>query len=665
MKAGARLKQIAGNPHFWVNLAILAFLTLLHYIEQIGLDGVSPPSLHFGLTRHSVDRILFLVPIVYTCHAFGFVAGLVTVLVSLVIMLPRAIFLSPVPYDALLETLGVTLVGVLACLWLGVRERERDQYQRALDQLQNTHEQLQRYVRIARSDQKRLASLNALSAVLTRSFELKETLKRAIDLVMDMLELEVMLVFSLEEEARELVLLTYEGVSEEFAAEVGKVKVGEGFYGRVAETGEPIMVEDEAYDSKAASPAAKQMKIQAQLIVPLTVGERVVGVICVGNRRPRVFGEVEVDLLSAIGGQMGIAIENARLYEREHLATQRALASERRYREIFENANDAIWIHDLRGDIIATNKAMAKLTGYDVEELLKMNVRTFLSKESLDLAGRIRRKLFEGETAEQLYEQRLVRRDGTEAILQLTTNLITEDGKPKGFQHIARDVTAERRMQDNLRFYLGQIVKAQEEERKRIARELHDDTAQVLYAVSRQLDNFLRQDESLPDSFANFLLRLQLQINQGVEGMRRFSQDLRPPMIDELGLVPALRWLAGETEKQYQIKVEMGVLGSERRLTADAELLIFRIVQEALRNAGRHAQASRVQLTTEFSEGKTRVSVVDDGKGFKVPEQVGDLAHAGKLGLAGIEERVRLLGGDFTLKSEPGEGTAVEIEVPL
>ncbi|MFH0809738.1 MAG: PAS domain S-box protein [Pseudomonadota bacterium] len=663
MKAAPSLKQIARSPHFWVNLAILVFLTLLHYVEQIGIGGVTSPSLHFGLTRHSVDRVLFLVPIIYSCHALGFGAGLAVGFISLVIMLPRAIFLSPVPSDALLEVLGVMLVGVLASQWLRVRGRERDQYQRALDQLQSTHEQLQSYVRIARSEQKRLASLNALSAVLTRSFQLQETLKRAVDLVMDMLELEVMLVFSLQEDNQELVLLAHKGVSEEFAAEVGKVKVGDGFYGRVAQTAEPIAVEDGATED--VNPAVKQMKIRAQLIVPLAVGERVVGVLSAGNRRPREFGEVEVDLLSAVGGQIGIAIENARLYERERLATQRALASERSQREIFENANDAIWMHDLRGDIIAANKAMARLSGYDVEDLLRMNVKALLSKESLDLAGSIRHKLFEGEVVEQPYEQRLVRRDGTDAILQLTTNLIAEDGKPKGFQHIARDVTSERRMQDNLRFYLGQIVKAQEDERKRIARELHDDTAQVLYAVSRQLDNFLRQNEGLPHSVVGFLLRLQLQVNQGVDSMRRFTQDLRPPMIDELGLLPTLRWLAGETEKQYQIKVELAVLGTERRLSPDAELLMFRIVQEALRNAGRHAQASSTRVTIEFGEGRAGISVVDDGKGFKVPDQVSDLAHSGKLGLVGIQERVRLLGGHFSLQSQVGKGTAIEVLVPL
>jgi len=663
VKAAARLKKVAGSPHFWVNLAILAFLTVLHYVEQIGTGGVTEPSLHFGLTRHSVDRVLFLVPIVYSCHALGFGAGLAAGFISLAIMLPRAIFLSPVPNDALLEVLAVMLVGLLACLWLGVRGRERDRYQRALDQLQNTHDQLQVYVRIARSEQKRLASLNALSAVLTRSFQLEETLKRAVDLVMEMLEAEVILVFSLQEESRELVLVSHEGVSEEFAAELGRVKVGEGFYGRVAQTAEPMAIEDEGTDD--ASPAVQRMKIRAQLIVPLAAGERVVGVLCVGNRRPREFGEFEVHLLSAVGGQIGIAIENARLYEREHLATQRALASERSQREIFENANDAIWRHDLHGDITAANKAMARLSGYDVEGLLRMNVRALLSKESLDLAGRIRRKLFEGEAVEQPYEQRLVRRDGTEAILQLTTNLIAEDGKPEGFQHIARDVTAERRMQDNLRFYLGRIVKAQEEERKRIARELHDDTAQVLYAVSRQLDNFLRQNEGLPHSVVGFLLRLQLQVNQGVDSMRRFTQDLRPPMIDELGLVPALRWLAGETEKQYQIKVELAVLGAERRLSPDAELLMFRIVQEVLRNSGRHAQASSARVTIEFGEGRAGILVVDDGKGFKVPDQVSDLAHSGKLGLVGIQERVRLLGGHFSLQSQPGKGTAIEVLVPL
>lgn len=154
--------------------------------------------------------------------------------------------------------------------------------------------------------------------------------------------------------------------------------------------------------------------------------------------------------------------------------------SEKSFRALFEGAYDAIWVHDLEGNIQTANKAATELGGYPVEELLGMNVKSFLSDESLELAREVSRKLTEHQPIDLPYELRLIRKDGSEAICMVSTNLITSDGEPKGFQNIARDVTQEKRMQDNLRYYLQEITKAQEEERKRIARELHDDTVQLL-----------------------------------------------------------------------------------------------------------------------------------------------------------------------------------------
>lgn len=659
-----RLKEALRSSHFWAISAILVFLTLVHYAEQTGISGTTSPSIHFGLTRHALDRILFLLPVMYSGFVFGFIPGIAVCFLTMLIMLPRAAFLSPASPDALLETFAVTVVGIIACQWLGIRAKEREEYRLTLEELRGAHERLQRYVRIARSHEKRLSTLHAISAALTQSLELKETLTVALNMVMDLLEAEIGLVFSMEEGSQELGLAAYEGVSEKFAQEVNRVKIGEGFYGRVAQTGEPIAVKDQsAYDLRVASPVVKQMKIQAQLIVPLTFKDRIVGALCVGNRHPREFINAEVDLLTAIGNQIGFAIENVRLYDNQRLAAQQAFASERRYRELFENAVDAIWVHDLQGNIVAANKASEELTGYGVPELLRLNVKEFLSKESLELAGQVRHKIFEGGPLEQPYRQRLIRRDGTDAILDLTTNLIRDGSRPIGFQCVARDVTKEQRLQDSLRLYLGQITKAQEEERKRIARELHDDTAQILYALSRQIDNFIRSNESLPGQFGFFLRELRSQIDAASEGVRSFSHDLRPPMIDDLGLLPSLEWLARETQKRYQVQTELMVVGTERRFTTDVELIIFRIVQEALRNVGRHAKASKAEITVRFEDGKTRVSITDDGKGFQLPGQIADLTRSGKLGLTGMEERVRLLGGTFLLQSKPGKGTTVEAEL--
>ena len=657
--------RIMRSSHFWLILVFFALCCVLHYAEQIGFMGTEEPSSHFGLTRHALDRILFLLPIIYSSFVFRLTGGLMTSFAALLAMLPRAIFISPAPADALLETGGIFVAGILVSMWTWTWAKQRGKIQAALAELERGHEMLQHYVRSARSNERRQTILNAISTTLSQSLDLETTLDKAVHMVSALMEVEVTLIFSLDEESQELMLVTYEGVSEEFARAVDRIKIGEGFYGEVAKTGQPMVVEDASPDPRLSRPEVKRMRIHIQLIVPLVLRDRIRGIVCVAMRRPRQFFPEDIELLTAVGTQIATAIENARLYEKEHLAAQRLAVSERNYRRLFESANDAIWVHDLEGNIIAANEATEKLTGYNVEELTKMNVRNFMSDESLNLAGQIRRKLMEKEPVEQPYEQSLIRKDGTEATLKLATSLITEDGKPTGFHHIARDITEERRMQDSLLYYLQEITRAQEEERKRIARELHDDTAQALYALTRQVDNFVRSNTKLPGDSAAFLRDLNEQLREVLQDVRRFGQDLRPPMLDDLGLLATLRWLVSELKEQHGIETDLRVLGIERRLSPEAEFTLFRIVQEALRNIEKHAETSQAEVEIEFDEGKTRISVSDKGKGFKLSGSFVDLARAGKLGLAGMEERTRLLGGSMRIESEPGKGTTVMVEVPI
>jgi len=426
-----------------------------------------------------------------------------------------------------------------------------------------------------------------------------------------------------------------------------------------------VVLDSTSHDPRLTTPEVSKMQIQTQLIVPMIIRDQISGVLCVAMRRPRQFAIEDIELLTGVGTQIATAIENARLYEKERLTAQRLAVSERNYRQLFENANDAIWVHDLEGNIIAANEAAGKLFGYSVKELTKMNVKNFLSDESFNLAGQVRRKLLEREPVEQPYEQSLIRKDGTKAILRLATSLVTEDGKSIGFQHMARDVTEEKRMQDNLRYYLQEITRAQEEERKRIARELHDDTAQALYALTRQVDNFVRTNTNLPADNAAFLGDLGKQISKVLQDLRRFSQDLRPPMLDDLGLLATLRWLVSESRERCGIEVDLKVVGDKRRLPPEVEFTLFRIVQEAVRNIERHSQALKAEVSVEFGGNKTRVSVSDNGKGFKLSESLVDLVRTGKLGLAGMEERARLLNGSIKIESEPGKGTTVMVEIPI
>jgi len=249
--------------------------------------------------------------------------------------------------------------------------------------------------------------------------------------------------------------------------------------------------------------------------------------------------------------------------------------------------------------------------------------------------------------------------------LHFTASPIRDDnGEIIGAIETLEDITERKVAEDNLRYYLREITRAQEAERKRIARELHDDTAQLLGSLSRQLDNFIRKKHGFAPNEVLILKDLQAQLNRGVQGVDRFVQDLRPSLLDDLGLIPALRSLARGLQESDGIGVDLKVLGGERRFSPDVELLLFRIVQEALNNTRRHAQASEAQVVVEFAEDRTKVTITDNGRGFELPGRLDDFTRSGKLGLAGMQERAQLLCGTLEVKSTPGKGTTVMVEVP-
>jgi len=526
-------------------------------------------------------------------------------------------------------------------------------------------EKLRSQIRNTMKYEKKLTSLSNISSLLTQSLEMKSPLRSAIDMVMELMGVEVVLLFVLEEKTRELVLTAYEGVSPKFAQSVDRMRLGEGFNGRVAETGEPLLVEDASKDPRLTREVVRQENLQAQLIVPMRAGGRIVGTLCVAMRQPREFNVEEVELLTTIGNATGIAIENARLYQEQLEVAEQLRQSEKNYRELFESAHDAIWVHDLEGNILVANKASEMLTGFSIEELSNMNVKHFLSSESLKIAGEVRHRLLQGQVMTQPYEQHLIRRNGTEATLMLTTNLISSDGQPRGFQNIARDITEEKRMEENLRFYVQQITKAQEEERLRIARELHDSTAQTLIALLHQLENLLYDKAKLPMGEARELWAFHEQIKDVLQEVRHLGRDLRPSILDDVGLLAALRWVIRELKTEHGVEASLQIHGAERRFSREAELILFRIVQEALRNIGRYSHASKAEVLIKFGKGKTTVIIEDDGIGFQLPDKVSDLSRSGKLGLVGMQERVRLLGGSLEVKSEPGKGTTVIAEAPI
>jgi len=656
MSAQSRVKilNILTNFRLWLLIGILVVLILLHYSAPF---GELIPYEKLGLTRHTVDRVLFLIPIIYSAIAFGTKGGIICLLVSLSIMIPRALIISTNRADAIFEVIGITIVGLLVNGWFSILQVERKRRQRTIEELERTQKEL-------RLDRGRLDALNSISHGFNQILDLQQALYNALEQIVAVMNLDIALIFILTKDRNELILNAYYGITDEFADNIRRISMREGLSGRVVWTGEPLVVADVTDDPHSNIEIVAEERVVAQLIVPIKLRDEVTGTLAVRMRGQRRFTSDEIDILRAIGDEIGMALENNRLYKEQIFMAEQLRQSEKDYRELFEKAHDAIWVHDLAGNVLTANEAAADLVGYRFEELRNMNVKSFLTEESLKIAQEVRQKLLSQEALSQPYEQKMIKRDGSEASLMLTTSLLTRDGKAQAFQHIARDVTEQKRMDENLRFYVQQITRAQEEERKRIARELHDDTAQQLIVLSRQLDQLMsNKTPAIQD--VTLLEKLSERVDAILDGVRRFSQDLRPSILDDLGLIPALEWLTTDTTDHFDISVGVEVIGAERRFLPEQELLLFRIIQEALSNVRKHSGAKRAWVSIEFADRKTILTVKDSGHGFKLPEHLSDLTSASKLGLAGMAERAKLLGGELRISSEPDKGTTVIVEVPV
>ncbi len=215
--------------------------------------------------------------------------------------------------------------------------------------------------------------------------------------------------------------------------------------------------------------------------------------------------------------------------------------------------------------------------------------------------------------------------------------------------------------QTAMRSYVAAVTQAQEEERLRLARELHDDTVQSLIALGQQLER-MQKSPHVPEVCRAQVEALRQTTRSLVQDVRRLIGNLRPVYLDDLGLAPALEMLVGTVTLPEPAELTIG--GEPRRLAPDLELAVYRIVQAALKNIEQHAQARRVRVALDFEPAAVRVVVEDDGVGFTVPTSPDELAREGHFGLLGMRERAVLYGGWVSLSSQPGRGTRLEIYLP-
>ena len=229
---------------------------------------------------------------------------------------------------------------------------------------------------------------------------------------------------------------------------------------------------------------------------------------------------------------------------------------------------------------------------------------------------------------------------------------------------LARKVRAS---QQGLRNYIGAITQGQEDERRRLARELHDDTLQSLIALNQRLQLLQLGVHDAPHSQgqAQAVQQIQAMTEQIIQDLRRVTRALRPVYLEELGLVAALKMLARETGGSQGLFVEFQRIGREQRLVPEVELALYRIAQEALTNVVKHAEASHANLRIAFTPELVTMEVWDNGKGYEVPESPSTFAPGGHYGLLGLFERAEMIGARLEVISSPGKGTRVTVILPM
>lgn len=220
-----------------------------------------------------------------------------------------------------------------------------------------------------------------------------------------------------------------------------------------------------------------------------------------------------------------------------------------------------------------------------------------------------------------------------------------------------------RRYRAGVRHYVADITQSQEEERKRIARELHDDTVQSLIAISQRIE-LIKEILDNPVETRTRLNEVRTMITGAIASVRQFSRDLRPLALEDLGLRAAMQYLVNQLAQTEGIDVDFEVEGEIEGLSTDMEVAIYRVLQEALNNVKKHAQATQVNVLAIFTNERITLTVQDDGQGFEVPEAMTDFASSGSFGIMGLQERAQLFGGNVIIESQPGAGTTVHLFMP-
>ncbi len=463
------------------------------------------------------------------------------------------------------------------------------------------------------------------------------------------------------------------------------VEPGKGMGGAILATGQPFRTGNYAEDPRLGKEhlaRAQALGVTAEIGVPILIDGRIEGIIYADNCRPRPFNDRDEATLIRLAEQAAVAIRNARLYE----ATQRELAdrlraeaalrqSETHYRTLFESAQDAIFL--MQGErFVDCNPPTLRMFGCRREQILGETPWRFspvLQPDGRDSAGKASEKIQAAISGvAQRFEWRHCQLDGTAFDAEVSLNRVQFDGQSL-LLAIVRDITgrkqAEQRLQksrEQLRALSSRLQSLREEERTRIARQIHDHLGQLLTALKLDLRTLQRRvsaasETELRTALNNKIISATELADETITSVQKIASELRPGVLDRLGLAAAIEVEAQTFQTRTGMQCEWSLPNDPVAIPEGHATAVFRIFQEVLTNVARHARATRVTVRLSYEGDSLILQVQDDGVGILES----DIENPKSLGLLGMQERAAMCGGKTTFRGSAGQGTTVTVQIPL
>ncbi len=517
--------------------------------------------------------------------------------------------------------------------------------------------------------------ISQVNQMIVRATNQETLFKEACRIAVELGKFSLAWIGLVDEATESVVPVVYAGEENKYLSEIKPISIkdipeGHGPTGQAIRNGQYYICNDIEADP-AMDPwkdAALSRGYRSSMSLPIIKSGKVVGAFSFYAPVKNFFDDSEIALLEEATGDVAFALEVFEKEEMRRKAEQGIVESERRYHTLAEVSPVGIFHTDAAGSTTYVNPRWCQISGITYEKAMGNGWFEAVHPDDRDM---LRRNWEEATRHQQVSvsEYRFVRPNGSTAwVIGQAIPERDADGAIVGYVGTTTDITdrklAEKEMEESsqkLRQLTTHLLNIREEERKRIGREIHDELGQQLTAIKMDISWIAKKTDPSQEAFKTKLQNVIALLDGGNQSIRRILNELRPVILDDYGLLEALRWQAQQFTANTHIPVAMTASESDMKIPEEISTCIFRVFQEALTNITRYAKATQVKVSLDIDSDSVLLNIEDNGLGFDT-----ELTKTKKsFGILGMKERVASLNGRFDLSSVPGNGTRISIHIPI